>query len=187
MHNCIDKRSIGQPDFAYLALCKACQNASAQSSRIRIGRFLADIRAVQADLAACTLQRVLALFADSINVKLLQVKISLCDQLDHIRIIAARKSAVGCHHDHCLARVIPALQIRMADPGRTLQDGLHGLINPIGIRSGMLRLFPCLLQLDGGNQLHCPGDLSGALDTASSSLNVSHGSHVLSPALLHPI
>ena len=43
----------------------------------------------------------------------------------------------------------------------------------------MLRLFPRFLQLDGGNQLHCPGDLSGALDTASSSLNVSHGSHVL--------
>ncbi len=172
------KMRIGQINLSDLS-CRICgKQLPAKHRRILIGGRLHNLMRRHYHMIAAALQHLRALTSDRVDVKILFLQITPCNQPNHIRIVSARQTAIRGHDNDCCTRGIPCLQIRMINIAASRQHGADGSIHIIEIRRRILRAGTRLLQLDRGHELHRVCDLLRAGDTAFSSFDVAHGSHL---------
>ena len=116
MDHRIFKPGIRKIDLSDIACRKLLKEFIRQLQRIRIGRLLNNIGTVPGNMVAISVQGILSLFSDTVDLQILFFQIAPCDQLDNIGVIAACKPSVRGNDDHCLLGRITGMQIAMLHP-----------------------------------------------------------------------
>ena len=153
------KMGVCKINLSHFTFCEGIQHLPAKDCCICIRWVFHDLRCAFYNVISTACKHICTFSTDGINVQILFVEITLCDQFHNITVVSTGKSPVRGDHNNCFSIGISRIQIWVIDIATLGKHGSNRFVHIVEIRIGLFCPALCLLQFNGRNELHRFGDL----------------------------